>query len=134
MGIDKLTFQKWIAGTEIKFHKTRTPLKKLPGVNQLSALRNFEQKYVLTERIDLTRASNFLVQESAEDFLVASISLPLFGKKVMGNDTGLVLACFDYVDNEGDAHKVIGVCAYSISGIGKKSREARHSLAVALKR
>lgn len=76
MGIDALTFQKWIAGTEIKFHKARTPLKKLPGINQLSAIRNFEQKYVLTEKIDLTRASNFLVQESAEDFLVASISLP----------------------------------------------------------
>jgi hypothetical protein len=134
MGIDKLTFQKWIAGTEIKFHKVRTPLKKVPGVNQLSALRNYEQDYVLSERIDLTRASNFLIQENTEDFLVASISLPLFGKKVIGNDTGLALACFDYADREGDSHKVIGVCAYSISGVGLKSRDVRHSLAVPLKR
>lgn len=134
MSIDKLTFQKWIAGTEIKFHKKRKPLKKVPGINQISALSNYEQDYVLAESIDLTRASNFMVQESSEEFLVASISLPLFGKKVIGNDTGLALACFDYVDREGETHKVIGVCAYSISGVGLKHREIRHSLAIALKK
>lgn len=133
MGIDRLTLQKWIAGTEIKFHKTRAPLRKLPLLNQLSAIRNLEQEYILTEKIDLTRASNFMVQESTEDFLVASISLPLLGKKVVGNDTGLALACFDYIDSQGDSHKVIGICAYSISGIGKKAREVRHSIAIALK-
>lgn len=134
MGVDRLTLQKWIAGTEIKFHKKRTPLKKVPLLNQVAAVRDYSQDYILTEKIDLTRASNFFVQESAEDFLVASINLPVLGKKAVGNDTGMALACFDYVDGEGDPHKVIGVCAYSISGIGKKSREALHSLAIALKK
>ena len=131
--MNKLTLQQWLAGTDITFQKTRTPLKKVPVLNKLAALKNFEQGYTLTEKIDLTRASDFRVQQSSEDFLVASISLPLLGKKVVGNDTGLALACFDYTDQEGDAHKVIGICAYSISGVGKKTRQLRHAMAVALK-
>ncbi len=131
--MNALTLQKWLAGTDITFQKTRTPLKKVPVLNKLAALKNFEQGYTLTEKLDLMRASDFQIQQSSEDFLVASISLPLFGKKGIGNDTGLALACFDYTDHEGDSHKVIGICAYSISGVGKKTRELRHAMAVALK-
>lgn len=130
MPLDKHTLQKWVVGSEIRFQKTGAPFAKVPLLNRISKVAAFEQAYTLAEKIDLTRAADFQVQESAEDFLVASIELPILGKRGVGNDSGLAVATFNYTDNEGDPHRVIAICAYAISGVVKKTRELKQTILI----
>lgn len=37
--------------------------------------------------------------------------MPLFGKQGVGNDTGMVVARFRYLDRDGDEYNVIASCA-----------------------
>lgn len=130
MSIDKHTLQQWVAGAEVRFRKTRKPLSGIPVLNRISRLAETQQEYVLTEKIDLTRARDFHAQQATEDILVASIDLPLLGKRGVGNDTGMAVASFKYVDGDGDEHNVIAICAYSISGVVNKSRALRQVIIV----
>jgi hypothetical protein len=91
-----------------------------------------ERNYLLTEKVDLTKARNFHAQETSEDILVASIRLPLFGKQGIGNDVGMAVASFDYTDGEGDGHTVIAVCAYTVTGVVRKVRELKHTILIPL--
>jgi len=122
MGLDKHILQQWVAGTEVRFKKTRKPLTGMPLVNRIGRLAESTQAYVMTEKIDLTRARDFHAQEATEDLLVASIDLPLLGKRGVGNDTGMAVASFKYTDLEGQEHNVIAICAYTISGMVNKTR------------
>ena len=74
------------------------------------------------------------MQESAEDFLFASVTLPVLGKQGVGNDVGIAVAGFDYTDAEGDGHEVIAVCAYRVSGSVRKARELKQVIAIPMKR
>lgn len=130
MGVDKHTLQQWVAGAELKVKKTHQPFSKLPLANRVKKVAEHTQTFVFTEKIDLTRAQNFRMQESSEDILFASVQLPLLGKKSLGNDIGMAVASFDYTDRDGDEHSVIAVCAYVVSGVVKKVREARHILII----
>ena len=109
MSVDKHTLQQWVAGAEIRFKKTRKPLSAIPLVNLIGRLAEAQQDYVLTERVDLTRARDFHAQQTAEDILFASIQMPLLGKQGVGNDTGMAVASFRYEDREGDVHDVIAI-------------------------
>lgn len=122
MSLDKHTLQQWVAGAEVRFKKTRRPLSAIPLVNRIGRLAEAEQDYVLTEKIDLTRARDFHAQQTSEDILFASIQLPFLGKRGIGNDTGMAVASFKYVDRDGEEHNVIAICAYTITGVVKKAR------------
>ena len=61
---------------------------------------------------------------------MASIQLPLLGKRGVGNDLGMAVASFNYTDREGTEHRVIAVCAYTISGSVRKTRELRQTLVI----
>lgn len=130
MGADKHTLQKWVAGAEVRFKKNRRPLESIPLLNKLRPLAQVEQAYVLTEKIDLTRARNFQAQQTTEDILFASIQLPVLGKKGIGNDTGMAVAGFDYQDTEGEVHHVIAICAYTVSGVASKERTLKQVIAI----
>ena len=130
MGVDIHTLQQWVAGAEIRFKKTRKPLAAVPLVNRIGRLAETTQEYVLTEKVDLTRARDFCAQETSEDLLIASVQLPVLGKKGIGNDVGLAIASFKYRDGDGDEHSVIAVCAYSINGVVSRTRELRQVIVV----
>jgi hypothetical protein len=130
MGVDKHILQQWVAGAEVRFKKTRKPLAGVPFMNKLGRLADTTQAYVLTEKIDLTRARDFHAQEATEDLLIASIDLPILGKRGVGNDTGMAVASFKYTDTEGQEHNVIAICAYTISGVVNKTREVTRVLVI----
>jgi hypothetical protein len=130
MSVDKHQLQQWVAGAEAKFRKSRKTFRGVPLANRIRTLAEHTRDYVLTERIDLTRATDFRAQEASEDLLVASIQLPLVGKRGVGNDLGMAVASFNYTDREGTEHRVIAVCAYTISGSVRKTRELRQTLVI----
>lgn len=130
MGLDKHTLQKWVAGSELRVRKSHRPFATLPLVNRVKKIAERERHYTLTEKIDLTRARNFRVQESAEDILSASIVLPVIGKQRVGSDIGMAIASFDYTDQEDDGHHIIAICAYEVTGVVKKERELKRVLIV----
>ena len=135
MPLDKHTLQQWVAGSEMRFRKTRKPLAALasiPLLNRLGSVSETTQSYILTEKLDLTRARDFHSQETSEDILIASLQLPFFGKRGIGNDTGMAVASFKYTDREGDEHNVIAICAYTITGVVSKSRELKQVITVPL--
>jgi hypothetical protein len=130
MSVDKHTLQKWVAGAEIRFKKTRKRFAKVPLVRRIGKLSESTSNYILTEKIDLTKARDFCAQETSEDILFASVQVPIIGKRGIGNDTGIAVASFDYVDREGDEHKIIAICAYTISGVVRKVRELKHTIMI----
>jgi hypothetical protein len=130
MSIDKHTLQKWVAGAELRLTKTHKPFAGMPLVGRIKKLAQRAQEYVLTEKIDLTRARDFRAQETSEDLLFASIQLPVIGKRGIGNDVGMAVASFNYTDTEGDEHSVIAVCAYVINGVVRKERKVKHVLVI----
>lgn len=130
MGLDKHTLQKWVAGSELRVRKSHRPFAALPLVSRVKKIAEQRRNYTLSEKIDLTRAKNFRVQESSEDMLSASIVLPVVGKRGMGSDVGLAIASFDYTDHEDDEHHVIAICAYEITGLVKKERELKRVLII----
>jgi len=130
MGVDKHLLQQWVASAEVRFKKTRKPLAGVPLMNKLGRLAETTQAYVLTEKIDLTRARDFHAQEATEDMLVASIDLPILGKRGVGNDTGMAVASFKYTDMEGQEHNVIAICSYEISGVVSKDRKLRQVIVI----
>jgi hypothetical protein len=130
MSFDKHTLQQWVAGAELKVTKTRQPLAGIPLVNRISRLAASTQEYVFTEKIDLTRARDFHAQQASEDILFASIDLPVIGKQGVGNDVGMAVASFKYRDRDGDEHNLIAVCAYTVSGVVKKTRQLRQVIVV----
>jgi hypothetical protein len=132
MSVDKHTLQRWIAGAEVRFKKSCRPLSRIPIVKRIKRLADCTQEYVLTERIDLTRARDFHAQQTSEDILFASIQLPVFGKRGMGNDIGMAVASFKYKDREGEEHGVIAICAYTISGVVNKRRELKQVITIPL--
>lgn len=132
MNRDRHTLQQWVAGAEARFKKRRKPLAGIPFVNRIGKLAETTQEYVLAEKIDLTRAKDFHAREATEDFLSASIQLPLLGKRGIGNDTGMAVASFKYTDREGDEHALIAICAYTLDGVVKKTRELRQVLVIPL--
>lgn len=125
MILDKHLVQQWVAGAVLRLEKERQPFAQIPLVNKIKKIADSRHNYTLTEQIDLTRAKNFRVQNTAEDFLFASVELPLIGKKGVGNDVGLAVASFDYTDGEGTEHNLIAICAYSMSGMVGKKRELK---------
>jgi len=133
MSVEKHTLQGWVAGAELRLQKTRRPFARMPLLNRIKKVAERTQGYTLTEKIDLTRARHFRVQESSEDFLFASVKLPVIGKQGVGNDVGIAVASFDYTDGEGDEHRVIAVCAYLVSGTIRKSRELKQVIAIPMK-
>jgi hypothetical protein len=133
MSVDKHTLQGWVAGAELRLQKTRRPFAQVPLLNRIRQVAERTQGYTLTEKIDLTRAKNFRVQESSEDFLFASIHLPVLGKQGVGNDVGVAVASFDYTDANGDEHRVIAVCAYLVSGSLRKARALKQVIAIPMK-
>jgi len=130
MSVDKHTLQKWVAGAEVRFKKTRKRFAKVPIVRRIGKLSESTKNYILTEKIDLTRARDFCAQETSEDILFASVQLPVIGKRGIGNDIGIAVASFDYVDKEGDEHKIIAICAYIVSGVVRKARELKHTIMI----
>jgi len=114
----------------VRFKKTRKRFSGVPLVNRVERLAEATQEYVLTEKIDLTKAKDFRAQEAAEDILFASVDLPLLGKKAIGNDTGMAVASLKYVDREGEEHNLIAICAYEISGMIRKTRELKKVIVV----
>lgn len=130
MSVDKHTLQGWVAGSEIRLKKTHKPFSKVPLLNRIRTVAEHARGYVLTEKIDLTKAKNFRAQESAEDILFASIQLPVIGRRGIGNEVGMAVASFDYTDQEGDGHGVIAVCAYTVSGTVRKRRELKQVIVI----
>lgn len=130
MGVSKQTLQGWVAGAELRVKKSRRPLVSVPLVNKVNKLAEVAHGYTHSEQIDLTRARNFRMQEGVEDFLFASVSLPILGKRSLGDDIGMAVASFDYTDSEGDKHSVIAICAYELGGVIKKQRTLRHVLTI----
>ena len=130
MIVDKHTLQKWVAGVELRLRKTSKPSAKVPLVNRIKKVAGSTRNYTLTERIDLTRARDFRAQEAAEDILFASVRLPIIGKQGIGNDVGMAVASFDYTDREGDEHTVIAICAYTVSGVVRKTRELKQTILI----
>ena len=123
MKLEREIVQAWVAGAELRVEKDHRPFAKLPLVNQIKKVADQRRRYLLTERIDLTRARNFRVQDTAEDFFLAAVELPIFGKRGIGNDVGLAVASFDYTDSEGAEHNLIAICAYTVRGVIRKQRE-----------
>jgi hypothetical protein len=132
MGLDKHTLQKWVAGAELRVTKTHKPFARVPLVSRIKKLAERKQSYTLTEKIDLTKARDFRVQEASEDILFASIQLPVIGKQGVGNDVGIAVASFDYTDKEGDDHRIIAVCAYVVSGVVRKERQLKNVIIIPL--
>ena len=130
MSVDKHTLQKWVAGAEVRFKKTRKRFAKVPLVRHIGKLSESTRNYILTEKIDLTKARDFCAQETSEDILFASVQVPIIGKRGIGNDVGIAVASFDYVDREGDEQKIIAICAYTISGVVRKVRELKHTIMI----
>jgi hypothetical protein len=130
MGLDKHTLQQWVAGAELRLTKTHRPFAGIPLVNRIKKVAQKTRSYTVTEKIDLTRARDFRVQETAEDILFASIQLPVLGKQGIGNDVGMAVASFNYTDKEGDEHSVIAVCAYVVSGVVRKERKVKHVMII----
>ena len=130
MSVDKHTLQKWVAGAEVRFKKTRRRFAKVPLVRRIGKLSESTSNYILTEKIDLTKARNFCAQETSEDILFASVQLPIMGKRGIGNDIGIAVASFDYVDKEDDEHKIIAICAYTVSGVVRKARVLKHAIMI----
>ena len=130
MSVDKHTLQKWVAGAEVRFKKTRKRFAKVPLVRRIGKLSESTRNYILTEKIDLTKARDFCAQETSEDILFASVQVPIIGKRGIGNDIGIAVASFDYVDREGDEQKIIAICAYTISGVVRKVRELKHTIMI----
>jgi hypothetical protein len=130
MSVDKHTLQKWVTGAELRLKKSAKPFAKVPLVNRIKQVAKHTLDYSFVEKIDLTRARNFRAQESAEDFLFASIQLPVLGKQAVGNDVGMAVASFDYTDRDGDKHQVIAICAYTVSGVVKKHRELNQTILI----
>lgn len=130
MSVDKHTLQQWVAGAEVRFKKTRKRFSGVPLVNRVERLAEATQEYVLTEKIDLTKAKDFRAQDATEDILFASVDLPLLGKRAIGNDTGMAVASFKYVDREGEEHNLIAICAYEISGMVRKTRELKKVIVI----
>ena len=128
--MDKHTLMQWISGADVRFKKTRKPLAGVPLVNRISRLAERTQEYVHSEKIDLTRARDFKVQETSEDLLIASIQLPLLGKRGVGNDTGLAVASFRYTDELEEEHTIIAICAYTISGVMAKERQLKQVITI----
>lgn len=134
MSIEKHTLQQWVAGAEVRFKKSRKPLSGIPVLNRIARIAEAQQEYILTEKIDLTRARDFHAQQATEDILVASIDLPLLGKRGVGNDTGMAVASFEYIDGEGEEHDIIAICAYAISGVVNKSRALKQVMIIPMAR
>jgi hypothetical protein len=135
MGLDKHLLQQWVAGAEMRFRKrrkSRATFAAIPFLGKLGSGTEITQEYVLTEKVDLTKAREFQAQETAEDILIASMQLPFFGKRGIGNDSGMAVARFNYTDKEGDDHEVIAICAYTISGVVGKTRELKQVITVPL--
>ena len=128
--MDKHTLQKWVAGAELRLKKSHRPFAKVPLMNRIKKVAASTRNYTLTERIDLTKARDFRAQEMAEDILFASVQLPIIGKQGIGNDIGLAVASFYYTDREGDEHNVIAICAYTVSGVVRKTRELKKTILV----
>lgn len=122
----------------MRFRKKRRPLSGITAIPLLGKLTSVTsvaettQDYVLTEKVDLTKARDFQAQEASEDILVGSMQLPILGKKGIGNDSGMAVARFRYTDKEGDDHEVIAICAYTINGLVTKTRELRQVITVPL--
>jgi len=125
MALDKELVQGWVAGAELRVEKQHRPFAKVPVVGRIKKLAEHRRRYTFTERIDLTRARNFRVQDTKEDFLFASIELPVLGKRGIGDDAGIAVASFDYADREGGKHNLIAICAYCLSGVVGRRRELR---------
>lgn len=125
MALDKELVQGWVAGAELRVEKQHQPFAKVPVVGRIKQLAGHRRRYTLTERIDLTRARNFRVQNTEEDFLFASIELPVLGKRGIGDDAGIAVASFDYTDREGGKHHLIAICAYALSGVVGRKRELK---------
>jgi hypothetical protein len=137
VSVDKHTLQQWVAGAEMRFRKKRKPLAafaSIPLLNKLGSVAETTQDYILTEKLDLTRARDFHAQETSEDILIASLQLPFFGKRGVGNDTGMAVASFKYTDREGEEHDVIAICAYTITGVVNRTRELKQVLTVPMSR
>ena len=132
MSVDRHTLQQWVAGAELRLRKKSRPFAKVPLINRIKKMARTTRDYVLTEKIDLTRARNFHAQEASEDILFASIQSPLLGKQGFGNDVGMAVASFRYTDREGDEHDIIAVCAYAISGTVRKTRELKKTILIPL--
>lgn len=130
MSVDKHQLQKWVAGAELRLKKTSRPLARVPLVNRIKKLADQTRICTLTEKIDLTRARNFRAQETSEDLLFASIELPMLGKRGIGNDVGMAVASFDYTDREGHEHSLIAICAYTVSGVVRKTRELKNVMVI----
>lgn len=130
MAIDKHTLMQWISGAEVRFRKTRKPLAGMPLVSRIGALADRWQEYTHVEKVDLTRARDFKVQETSEDLLVASIDLPIFGKRGVGNDTGMAVATFKYTDELTEEHTIIAICAYTVSGVVAKERQVKQVITI----
>lgn len=130
MSVEKHLLQQWVAGAEIKFTKSRKPLSAIPLINRITQLAETRQVYVLSEKIDLTRARDFHGQQTSEDLLVASIQMPLFGRQGVGNDIGMAVASFRYKDLDGGEHNVIAICAYSISGLVNRTRTLKQVITI----
>ncbi len=128
--MDKHTLQKWVAGSELRVRKSHRPFAAVPFVNRVRKIAEQKRNYTLAEKIDLTRARNFRVQESSEDILSASIVLPVIGKQRVGSDIGMAIASFDYTDHEDDDHHVIAICAYEVTGVVRKERELKRVLVI----
>ena len=128
--MDKHTLQKWVAGAELRLKKSHKPFANVPLVNRIKKVAGSTRTYTLTERIDLTKAWDFRAQETAEDILFASIQLPFIGKQGVGNDVGMAVASFYYTDKEGDDHRIIAICAYTISGAVRKTRELKQTILI----
>jgi hypothetical protein len=132
MSVDKHTLQKWVAGAELQLKKTSRPFANVPLVNRIKKIAGHSRGYTLKEKIDLTRARDFHAQETSEDILFASIQLPVFGKQGLGNDVGMAVASFKYTDSENDEHRIIAICAYTMSGVVRKTRQLKKTLLIPL--
>lgn len=130
MRLEKEMLQRWVAGAQLRVEKVSQPFANVPLVNQIKKIADQQRKYVMSERIDLTRARNFRVQNTTEDFLFASVEMPVFGKRSFGNDVGLAVASFDYTDSEGTEHNLIAICAYVLSGVVGKKRDLKKVIIV----
>ena len=130
MSVDKHTLQKWVAGAELRVEKSHKPFANVPLVNRIKKIAGSTRNYTLTEKIDLTKARDFRAQETHEDILFASIHLPILGKRATGNEVGLAVASFNYRDREGEEHKIIAICAYTVSGVVRKTREVKHKILI----
>jgi hypothetical protein len=128
--MDKHLLQKWVAGAELRLKKSHRPFAKVPLVNRIKKVAARTRHYTLTERIDLTKARDFRAQETAEDILFASVQLPIIGKQGLGNDVGMAIASFYYTDKEGDEHSLIAICAYTVSGVVRKTRELKQTVLI----